>query len=273
MSSVKPVISIIVRDDGRDLAAVLASLAAPGEVGLEVIVENDTDFGAALERGFSRASGSILGCLDADDRLLPGAASGIAAAIAPERGMFAALGRAAWRVEDVSDLAVPQPGEWLGLSDHLRIWDKRFNTVPRASFFWHRSVRERVGPFIRGPAYAVDYDFTCRVGRHFAIHRVDAFWSLSRMAPEASAGPTEQEMLQACIEVSRRYWGPWWSPLRWRCALSLAAYERHWHDHARHHARRRERAVAEGRRFAAAIELAKTWLYSPAMARGRFLDR
>jgi hypothetical protein len=273
MSTSAPVVSIVVPDLGRSLDGVLESLHGQRDDRLEVVVEKGADFGTAVERGCARSRGAILGWLDADDRLVPGALPRIAAAIAPERGVCVAMGRAAWRVDGVDEVLVPHPSEYLGIDDHLRIWEKGFDTVPRASFFWHRSVRERVGPFMPGPAHAVAYDFVCRVGKRFAVNVLDDLWSLSCLPGEAAADRTEREMLQDCIAISRRHWGPWWSPSRWTRALSLARYERNWHEHARHYARRRERALADGRRLDAALELARTWLYSPSMARGRFLDR
>src|SRR5690606_3902435 len=71
--------------------------------------------------------------------------------------------------------------------------------------------------------------------------------------------------------VSRKHWGGWHTPLRWRCELSYALYRLNPHERARHHARRAETAFT-ARSFPSAIwEFLLTGLYSPRMARDRLL--
>ena len=232
--------------------------------------ERDRGFGDALERGFSRARGDIQGYLGAWDILLPGALARIAAEIDPERQRDVVMGGALFTVDEI-DIGVQHPAEYLGRFDHLAIWKRDFNRVPQPSLFWHRSVRERIGPFAQGEPFAVAYDFTCRVASRYEIHHVDSLWSATHLgAGRAASRHTEHDILETWIEISRRHWGSFLAPLWWRCAASLWIHRRDPHEHARHHARRSEQARLEGRRLAAALEKIMTWIYSPEMARGRF---
>jgi hypothetical protein len=267
-------ISIVVPvADAAFLPQALRSLEAQRHPALEVLVEEQGGgtLAAALDRGFARAQGGILGWLNADDLLLPGAVERVATELAPGRGRDAVLGRALFFGEALGEGVVDHPAEYGGRCEHLAIWERGFDTVPQPSLFFTRTALERCGAFADLPRYALDYDFACRLERHCAIHRVDDRWSAVRVhAGSPLAHVTEAEVLEALIAVSRRHWGPWTAPLRWRLALSHARYEAHLHERARHHARLAEQARAEGRGGRAGLEIVKTWALSPAMARGRF---
>jgi glycosyl transferase family 2 len=257
-------VSIVVLGPGTEAA--LKSLSAQ-DVDLDVIVERDAPHaGDALSRAIARAKGDILGWLAAGDELLPGALARVVAAIDPDRPLV--LGRCAVMVDGV---ALDYPTEWRGRFEHLAIWKRDIDTVPRASFFAHRTAFATVGAVKGDEPYAAQYDFVCSLTQAHGIHVVDDPWGLIDFdAAEAATGANEREMLETCIALSRSHWGSWLAPMRWRCEASLRADRSHRHDRARHHARLAERAAREGREFEARIERLKTWLLSPAMARGRF---
>lgn len=266
-------LEVIIQAHEPDAAALAAaqSMAQRDPARFRLFVERDAGFAEALERGFARAHGEILGVLGAWDVLLPGALLSVASEIDPARGRLAVLGGCTLIVEAL-DTGVEHPAEYPGRFDHLAIWKRGFNPVPLPSLFWHRDVAARIGRLAAGEPFAVGYDLVCRIAAAgYRIQRVSASWSATRLEGARSAARrTEHEMLQEWIAISRRHWGSWLSPLRWRCAGSLWLHRRDRHEHARHHARRSEQAAAEGRALAAAFERMMTWLYSPAMARGRF---
>lgn len=272
-------LEVIIQDgesnDGS--AAVAEEMVRRNPEAFRLFVEKDLHLSDALNRGFARAKGEILGYLSADDLLLPRSLHRVAAEVAPDRGRHVVMGRSVYLVEGMGDIGVAHPAEYLGLFDHLAIWKRGFNAVPQPSVFWHRSVQERVGAFAADEPYAVDYDLVCRMGRYYEIHNVDCAWSACRIhGGRASARRTDSEMVDTWIGVSRRYWGSWLSPLRWQCEASYWLYNRHLHEHARHHARLAENAAVDGHPLVAQLEFLKTWIYSPAMARGRYrrgLDR
>ena len=267
-----PALEVIIQDRGSsdESVAVAREAVRHNPQSFHLFIEKDPGLADALNRGFARASGEILGYLSADDLLLPRIMHRVAAEVAPDRGRHVVMGQSAFVVEGMEHIGVAHPAEYLGLFDYLAIWNRGFNPVPQPSVFWHRSVRESVGSLVGAHRYALDYDFICRVGKRYAIHGVDQLWSICRIhGASASAQCTEVEMLDAWIEISRKYWGSWLSPLRWQCEASYLLYNRHPHEHARHHARRGEKAAAEGHRFIAALEFLKTSAYSPAMAWAR----
>lgn len=267
----KPITIVVpVEQGGVPGRALLDSLDRQEYPDLEIIVEERGNLAEKLNRGFARASGQTLGYLTPADALLPRALHRIACEVDAKRGRHVVMGRSLLLVEDF-DAGVEHPREYLGRFEHLAVWKRGFDGVPRASVFFDRAVLDRCGPFRDGPSFAIHYDFICRVGKRHAIHPVDDVWSASRLAPDsATEDLSDADRLAMLVSVSRRNWGPSWTLLRWRCESSYWFHRLELHDRARHHARLGEYAAARGQGLKALLQFAKVCAMSPAMARGRW---
>jgi glycosyltransferase involved in cell wall biosynthesis len=239
----------------------------------KLFVEKDSGQADALNRGFARAEGQILGFLNSDDLLLPKVLHRVAAEIDPARGRFIVMGRSLFvGDEGARYVGVEHPAEFTSHYEHLAIWKRGYNTIPQPSVFWHREVWERCGGFDTREHHVLDYDLFCRMSSRYHIHRVDELWSHYRLHDAStSAQRTEAEVLDLSIKVSRKYWGSWLSPMRWRLEASHWLHDRHLHERARHHARRAEEAFDRKQPLAAMGEFVRTALCSPVMARDRLL--
>jgi len=237
-----------------------------------LFVERDSGQADALNRGFARVSGEVLGFLNSDDTLLPGVLQRVATEIDPARGRYVVMGRCVFTGENSRYVGVEHPAEFISHFEHLAIWKRGFNTIPQPSVFWHRKVWERCGGLDASEQHALDYELFCRFSKHYRFHRVDEVWSTYRMHDGSkTAQRTEAEVLALAIKSSRKHWGPWYSPLRWRCEASYRLYDRGYHERARHHARRAEEAFRARRLGTAAFEFFQTVRYSPRMARDRLI--
>jgi glycosyltransferase involved in cell wall biosynthesis len=261
-------VSIVVPvcDESSAAAETLRSLAEQDYPQLEVVEERDNAIAAALNRGFARCRGEILAYVRPGEMLLPGTLHRVAGHFDAPRARPIVFGRSVFVLEAIGEAGVEHPAQYLGAFDHLAIWRRGFDPVPRASLFWHRSVADRIGGFPPLADFALDYDLVCRAERHFPIHKVDELWSAVRIQGSPFGHRTDAEVLHAWVEVSRRHWGSWLEPMRWRCELSYALHQLDLHERARHHARRAEDAAAEGRRPAALLELLRAMTCSPRMA-------
>lgn len=269
-----PNLQVIIQDGGSTdgAVAIAESFVKKHPNIFQLHVEKDSGQSDALNRGFARADGEILGFLNSDDTLYPGTLTSVAREINPSRNRLIVMGRSLFTGEGSPYVGVEHPSVYLSHFEQLAIWKRGYNTIPQPSVFWHRRVWEKCGGFNTTEHHALDYDLFCRFSQHFRFHKVDELWSTYRMhAVSKSAQRTEQEVLDLSIKVSRRYWRGWWSPLRWRCELSYWLHNRHLHEHARHHARRAEEAGRSGHHFTALLEFFKTVTYSPRMARERLL--
>ena len=267
-----PNLEVIIQDGGSTdgAVAVAEDFVRRHPAIFKLFVEKDHGQADALNRGFARAKGEILGFLNSDDTLYPGALQRVAREIDPTRGRLIVVGRCLFTGEASAYVGVEHPAEYQSHFELLAIWKRGFNTLPQPSVFWHRRVWEKCGGLNVAEHHVLDYDLFCRFSRHFHFHQVDELWSTYRMHPVSkSAQRTEAEVLDLSIKVSRRHWGPWWTPLRWRCEFSHWLHNRHLHEHARHHARRAEDAARNGQRLLALREFFQTLSYSPFMARDR----
>ena len=298
----QPLISIVTPsfNQGRYLRETLESLVAQNYSNLEVIiqdggstdgaiaiasefvdrfphvfklfVEKDSGQADALNRGFARASGEILGFLNSDDTLYPGCLASVAREIDPKQNRLIVMGRCLFTGENSVYVGVEHPSSFKSRFEQLAIWKRGYNTTPQPSVFWHRKVWTEDGGFDVTEQHALDYDLFCRFSRKHRFHEVDELWSTYRMhADSKSFQRSETEILALSIEISRRYWGSWLSLTRWRCEISFWLYGQHRHEKARHHARRCEEAVAVHKRFRALVEFIRTAFHSPQMARDRLL--
>lgn len=185
-------------------------------------VQRDRGHAHAVNMAFARSTGEILGYLNTDDTLYPGCLHQVAREIDPARGRYIVFGRSLFTGEGSPYVGSEHPAEYRGHFDLLAIWKRGYNTIPQPSTFWHRTVYETCGGFDEANNHGLDYLQWCLFSRRFRFHKVDALWSTYRMHPASvSGGKTEQQWLDIMIRYSRMHWGPWWHPLRWRCAFSL----------------------------------------------------
>lgn len=237
-----------------------------------LFVEKDSGQADALNRGFARTTGEILAFLNSDDTYFPGILHRVAAEIDPAQRRYVVMGRCVFTGEGSRYVGIEHPAEYVSHFEQLAIWKRGFNTIPQPSVFWHRAVWERCGGLDVNEHHALDYDLFCRFSRHYRFHRVDELFSTYRMHDSSkSSQRTEAEVLELSIKVSRKHWGSWLSPLRWRCEFSYWLHNRQRHERARHHARRAEEAFINRRYGGALVEFASTLIASPRMARDRLL--
>jgi glycosyltransferase involved in cell wall biosynthesis len=267
-----PNLEVIIQDGGSTdgAVAVAEDFVRRYPTVFKLFVEKDHGQADALNRGFARTRGEILGFLNSDDTLYPGCLLSVAREIDPARNRLIVFGRCLFTGEDSIYVGVEHPAEYKSHFEQLAIWKRGYNTLPQPSIFWHRKVWQKSGGLNVNEHHALDYDLFCRFSQKYRFNRIDELWSTYRMhAVSKSAQRTEAEVLDLSIAVSRRYWGAWWSPLRWRCEISHWLHNRHLHEYARHHAHRAEDAARAGRHLVALYEFFQTLLCSPLMARDR----
>lgn len=269
-----PELEVIIQDGGSkdESVDVARSFVERHPHIFKLFVEKDRGQSHALNMGFSKTTGEILGFLNSDDTLYPGCLHRVAKEISPERNRHVVFGRSLFTGEGSVYVGLEHPAEFPSRFEFLAIWKRGYNTLPQPSVFWHRKVYETCGGLDETEQHALDYDLFCRYSKRFDFHRIDELWSTYRMHPVSkSAMKTEAEVLQLTIQVSRKHWGPRYLPLYWRCALSYRAWKNGSHDRACHHARSAEVAYDNGRPLLAVAEALATFRYSPTMFRRRLL--
>ncbi|NHC16566.1 glycosyltransferase family 2 protein [Motilibacter deserti] len=112
---------------------------------------------AALAAGFARATGEVLGWLNSDDLLRPGALQAVGRAFADDPGLQWAYG---------DSLLVGADGEVLDVQPTVQVSSAELASLrvylPQESTFFRRSLYERVGGVRTDLHFAMDYDLWLR---------------------------------------------------------------------------------------------------------------
>lgn len=134
------------------------------------VSEPDRGQAHAIRKGFERVAGEIMGWLNADDRLMPGALGFVAGYFARHPEADAVYGH---RV--VIDAAGREVGRWV-LPRHKARVLRLVDYVPQETLFWRRRIWERAGGVDERYQFALDWDLLLRFQEVGAtIHRLPWF--------------------------------------------------------------------------------------------------
>ena len=179
-------------------------------------IESTPDDGPApaLQRGFHRATGEIMGWVNSYDMLAPETLEFVA-------WYFAAHPRIdmiySHRVMiDAADRAV---GYWL-LPRHSNRKMRRWPRIPQETCFWRRGLYERAGGIDAKYRFAMDFDLFARFMMIGRVDRVDRFLGASRLNPSSTS--TRKRTVEGGVEIDRiraehgLVPRPWWPLLAHR---------------------------------------------------------
>jgi glycosyltransferase involved in cell wall biosynthesis len=195
-----PRIELIVMDGGStdDSLGVLRSYGDR----IQWLSERDRGQAHALNKGFARARGEILGFLNADDVLAPVAVARAVAHLREHPACDLVYGRAQF-----IDAAGTVIGEYPSneYSFPRLLWD---NCICQPATFWRPRIARRIGPFDETLQYALDYEYWLRLdragGRIEHIPEVLAAW---RMYPEIKSRRERAAHYREVFEVCLKHGG------------------------------------------------------------------
>jgi glycosyltransferase involved in cell wall biosynthesis len=182
------------------------------------VSEKDRGQSDAINKGLRRAQGDVVGWLNSDDLLLPGALARVAAA-------FEAHPQAGWvhgrcEIIDPNDRVIRR---WISAYKH---WcSRRYsyeqllteNFVSQMTVFWRRSLMEQVGYLDPELHFTMDYDYWLRLAKHgppvYIPERIACF----RWYPASKSGAQFRKQFDEDREVARRHAPdrPWLHRLKW----------------------------------------------------------
>ena len=162
----------------------------------------------AINKGFSRASGTILAWLGADDLYEPGA-------IAKVVEMFSARPDVHWLV---GRCAIINPDDQIirpSIARYKQFKMRRYkyrrllreNFIDQPSTFWRRSLFETVGPIDESLHYTMDYDLWLRFARHADPLYVDHPLARFRLHPGSKTGAVNRGQFDEQFAVASRHFG------------------------------------------------------------------
>ncbi|WP_321476901.1 glycosyltransferase family 2 protein [uncultured Paludibaculum sp.] len=169
--------------------------------------ENDGGAAAALQRAFREAPGSILGWLNADDILLPGALAQAAQAFERYPDAVAVFGGASW-VDQNLRLIRPYPV----VADAARRLSEQCLICQPACFF-RADAYHACGGIDPTLHSAFDYDLWIRLARLGPMVYIPGEWAWSRMHPGNKSLGQRQQAFEEGAQVLRRHFD--YVPFSW----------------------------------------------------------
>jgi glycosyltransferase involved in cell wall biosynthesis len=173
---------------------------------LSFLSEKDEGQVDAINKGLRRVQGDVVGWLNSDDVLLPGALGAVAAA-------FRARPQLEWlhgRCEIIDPDDRPVRG-WVSLYKHMRARRHSFenlvteNYVSQMTAFWRRSVHDHIGFLDPSLHYAFDYDLWLRLARRSAPLYLPQRLACFRWYPTSKSGAMFEHQFREDAEVAARY--------------------------------------------------------------------
>ncbi len=131
---------------------------------LRLVVERDTGQANAVNKGLRAATGDIVGWLNSDDLLYPGALARVAEAFRARPELVWLHGRC--EIVDERDQPIRR---WVSAYKDFRCrhYSRRSllveNYVSQMTVFWRRSAMERVGYLDESMRYSFDYEYWLRL--------------------------------------------------------------------------------------------------------------
>ncbi len=144
-----------------------------------LVVEPDRGHAHALNKGFSRSTGEIMGWINSDDLLLPGSLSLVGELFRREAEMEWLTSAGSVLDPDGRIVAPLEPAQWCRAT--FLQTDERF--IQQESTFWRRSLWKRSGGALSEDLLACDYELWARFFRHARIFRTRGLLGAFRYLP------------------------------------------------------------------------------------------
>jgi glycosyltransferase involved in cell wall biosynthesis len=180
---------------------------------------------AALNLGFSHTSGDLLGFVNSDDALLPGAVATLVEAFGDDPELFLVYGDAITR-QNGQDIGILRAREW----DPRRLVRTGQNPVPQQASMWRRAAWERAGPFDESSFFFFEYEFLVRLSVHGRAKRLDRPLAVFRLHSASKTVEPSPRKAEDAVRVAQQFFTGPRLPAEWgryarrgRAAFHLSA--------------------------------------------------
>jgi glycosyltransferase involved in cell wall biosynthesis len=173
---------------------------------LSWVSERDRGQSHAINKGLRMATGEVIAFLNSDDLYQPGALMRVGRFFAGHPEASWVTGRC-WIIDQhgrkIRRAITRYKNLWLRLRSYTIL--QVIDYISQPATFWRRRVVDKVGFFDEALRYAMDYDYSLRVGRHFALWVIDDYLASFRIHPSSKAGSSANAQFDADLEIAGRH--------------------------------------------------------------------
>jgi glycosyltransferase involved in cell wall biosynthesis len=157
----------------------------------------------ALQKGFARATGELLGWLNSDDTYLPQALMTAGKAYAQHPGKCIAGPVINVDLRSGRETLIPQYG--ITFDNMVKFWEQNYSWHQPGLFF-PRFAYELAGGLDGSLDYAMDHDLVCRLLQHCQVVYVDKPIARFRLHGASKTCTAWHHYMLELSQVSQRYW-------------------------------------------------------------------
>ena len=166
------------------------------------VSEKDSGHSNAMNKGFRKARGEIIGWINSDDTYCEGAIR--AAADYFEKHPDADIIYSRVNVIDENDKKI---GEHAILPYNQFIQVNVTNCIPQQGIFFRKKILSEIGYLDEGLRYVMDYEFWIRVGQKKKIAMIPGIYSNFRIAKGTKTAEKYDAFFDEILLVNRKYGG------------------------------------------------------------------
>jgi glycosyltransferase involved in cell wall biosynthesis len=173
---------------------------------LSWVSERDRGQSHAINKGLRMATGEVIAFLNSDDLYEPGALMRVGKFFARHPQAAWVTGKC-WIIDQngrkIRRAIILYKNLWLRLRSYTML--QVIDYISQPATFWRRRVVDKVGVFDESLRYAMDYDYSLRVGRHFALWVIDDYLASFRIHPSSKAGSSANAQFDTDLEIAKKH--------------------------------------------------------------------
>jgi glycosyltransferase involved in cell wall biosynthesis len=183
------------------------------------VSEKDKGHAAALNKGFSHATGDILAWLNSDDIYFPGAVSEAVSVLQSRSEAGMVYGDA-----DLIDDSGETVGQFGSKQTSYRQMLRGSVHIPQATTFFRADVWRKIGPLDLSLFFSFDYDLWVRIAKVSQVLYIPKRWAKFRIHGEGKTIVNDDRCYPDMLRVLEREGGSWLSWLRLRMYARKLVY-------------------------------------------------
>jgi len=163
----------------------------------------------AINKGFARVTGEIIGWLNSDDTLLPYAVEEAVAYLNDHPDVGLVYGDANYIDKDSRVI-----GSFPAAQTSLEQLRRGYVHIPQQASFFRKSLWDNVGPLDPDFFFAMDYDLWVRLASESGVKYQPKLWANFRLHQDAKTISADDRCWPEMLQVHYRNGGKWLSPIQ-----------------------------------------------------------
>jgi glycosyltransferase involved in cell wall biosynthesis len=175
------------------------------------ISERDNGQSEAINKGFKRTKGEIIGWLNSDDCYTPNTFNNVAKELNRDEGKYIVFGDCNV-IDEKGEIIGFIKGKYNGQRSLIEYWKDTY--IPQPSVFFYRDLLYEIGFLNENLHYAMDWDFWLRISEKYTFSYINKSLANFRIHDQQKTGGHEI-FEPELYKISKKYWGRKYSVRYW----------------------------------------------------------